>query len=88
MAKENFGEFLSRMAKAADGKVSAAVLEEIREEVTQEQKAVIKAKLLAVYKEIESRVARLANVRAQEAAIKKEIKELEERANNIVEGKS
>jgi hypothetical protein len=86
MAKQDFGNWMSTLAKSADAATSET-LDKIKEKLAAEKQAKIESALRSIFNQMEQQVQMLASVRRQEDGIKKRIKELERAANDIVTGK-
>jgi hypothetical protein len=85
--KNDLGGFLAYLAQSAP-EATAKTLEDMRNAAVAEQQAQIKEKVTVIFRAIQQQVAGLQEVRRREAAILKEIKHLEQSANDVVSGKT
>jgi hypothetical protein len=86
MKKENFGEFLGRMASKDEG-AGNDTLKELRKEFEAERQRQVADKLRAVFRQIQVEVASLQRIRRSEKAQLQIIKALEKKAQDVVDGK-
>lgn len=83
--KMDFGSFMSNLAQQAD-KATAETLTRLQEKMEAEKQARLEQRLRSVFLEMEQRVAELRQNRLVERLLQGKIRELEKRANAIVNG--
>jgi putative heme degradation protein len=87
MSKNNFGNFLSDLAKRPTAAVNSSVLDGIKAKIEAEQAAKVETRIRQIFNAIEAEVRELRSIRKKEAACKERIKVYEKQAQNIVDGK-
>lgn len=83
--KMDFGSFMSNLAQQAD-KATAETLGRLQEKMEQEKQERLEARLRSVFGCMEARVSELRRIRQQEKQVLEQIRELEKKANAIVNG--
>ena len=85
--KENFGQFLSKLASAETSSATKATLKGIQERLERQRQEALEKKLLGVYEMMQQQVSDLRAIRRREAGVLANIKRLEQQAQDLVDGK-
>lgn len=81
----DFGQFMSTLAAQADG-ATKETLDGIQAKLQKQKQEDLERRLQTIFRDMESQVTRLREIRRMEKQVKKAMTELEARANRLVRG--